>query len=492
MSFDAQTAGSALGWKAFQHGGSKIVYFARLVVLARLLTPDDFGLIAISLVAIEVMARLTNLGMTPALIQHEDLSDKHYHTAWTIGLIRGAFVFVIVFVTAPFVAGLFGDERASPIIRVLALLPILEGAASIKVAELIRRLDFRTLAFVKMPAALANATVAISLAPFFGVWALVGGALAGPAAYLVLSYVFAPYRPHLDIDRQSTRALISFGRWMFSIGIIYLIGNSVLRLIVSRELGTDQLGLYYLAAKLAFLPLEIADEVIASVTFPLYARLQASKERVVRTFRSVMLATFALLVPASLLLVALAPGIVENILGARWSATVPVIRALAIVSIVYLLGEGIRPVLKGVGKPSKVALIEAVQTSLLVALAWIFIRNWGVVGAALAWIPAVVVATLIGVRFMTNIFERPFKGFGTPTLAVLAVAAVWVLLAAGFYAAFATTAGVIIATFIGFGGVAISLWSLDRRWDLGITRDLGQAFPQLGNLGASRRDPHDG
>ncbi len=486
MSLDARAAGSALGWKSLQHVGSKVVYFLRLLVLARLLAPDDFGLIAIAFVAIEITERLTDLGMTAALVQRKDLDERHYDTAWTIGLIRAAFVSLIVYVTAPLVADLYGDERASPLIRVLALLPLLEAAASVKVVELIRRLDFRTLTFVKLPAAVANAAVAISLAPFFGVWALVGGALAGPAAHLIMSYVVAPYRPHLRVDQQSTRALIHFGRWMFTIGLISLAGNSVLRLIISRELGTDQLGLYFLAAKLAFLPLEIADEVIASVTFPLYARLQASKEKVVRAFRAVMLATFALLTPASLILIALAPGVAENILGARWGGTAPVIRALAFVSVVYLLGEGIRPVLKGMGKPSKVALIEAVQTSLLIALAWVFTRTWGVVGAALAWMPAVIVGNLIGMRFMKEALEQPFKGFAKPSLTVLTVSIVWSLVATGIYAVLPNAVGVVIASVVGMGGFAVSVWRLDNQWNLGITTDLAQAFPQLAAFLESR------
>jgi O-antigen/teichoic acid export membrane protein len=355
----AQQAGSALFWKGVQHTGVKAILFVRLIILARLLSPDDFGLLAISMVAIEFMTRVTDLGMVPALVQRSSADDTHYDTAWTVGVVRAIAIAAIVFLGAPYIAELFDDPRATVIIRVLAILPLIEAAASIKVTELLRNLRFRSLAFIKLPQALANTVVSIALAPSLGVWALVAGALAGPAAYLAISYVLAPHQPRFRLARSAAHSLIRFGRWIFVNGLIVVSGAAVLRLVISRQLGTAELGLYVLGAKLAFFPAEVASDVIGEVTFPLYARLQSNLQKVTRAFQSVLTGMFVLLVPIAALLIVLAPSLVEYVLGPRWEDTVPVIQILAFAAIIGLLGDTVVPLLEGVGQPYKIVILEA-------------------------------------------------------------------------------------------------------------------------------------
>ena len=188
-----EKAGKAFSWKIVEQGGAKFIFLVRLLVLARLLTPDDFGLYAIALVATNTMAGATSLGMIPALVQRQQLNALHYHGAWTVGVIRASLIAGIAFLFAPTIAHLFQDERAVIVIQAVALRPLIESLASIRLADLIRNLQFRSLAILKLSEAVANTLIAVLLAHSFGVWALVGGTLAGPAALLMLSYVFAPY-----------------------------------------------------------------------------------------------------------------------------------------------------------------------------------------------------------------------------------------------------------------------------------------------------------
>ncbi|MHC4103406.1 MAG: oligosaccharide flippase family protein, partial [Planctomycetota bacterium] len=271
----AQRAGSALFWKAVQLAGVHIIFLVRLLILARLLSPIDFGLLAIAVTAIGFLLSVTDFGMIPALVQREQINDRYYNTAWTIGLIRALIISLLVFFAAPVIAKIFVEARATVILQVLAIRPLLDAAASIKLAELIRNLKFRSLALVKLSEALLNTFVAITLAQAFGVWALVAGALAGSTSYMAISYLLAPHRPELSLNYASVRPLIAFGRWIFLTGLIAVFGAMVLKVVISRQLGAVELGLYFLAAKLAFLPAELASEVAGSVAFPLYARLQS-------------------------------------------------------------------------------------------------------------------------------------------------------------------------------------------------------------------------
>jgi O-antigen/teichoic acid export membrane protein len=478
----SRMAGSALIWKGLQHGGVKIIFFIRLLILARLLSPDDFGLLAISMVALDIMTQVTDFGMVPALVQRSEVNDTHYNAAWTVGIIRALTITGAVILMAPFVSQIFNEPRATLFIQVLAIRPLLEASASIKVAELIRNLRFRSLTYIKLPEALANTIIAVSLAPLLGVWALVAGALAGPAAVLIISYILAPHRPRLCLDRTAMLSLIRFGRWMFVTGLIVVSGSAMLRAVISRQLGTAELGLYFLAARLAFLPAEVASNVIGEVTFPLYARLQTDIQKVARAFQSVLMGMFAVLVPICALLIAIAPSLVDNVLGSKWEGTVPVIRILAFGSVVGLLGENVVPFLKGVGQPYKVVVIEGVQTFLLIVLVWILTSQWGLAGAALSWLPAIAVSQFISAKFIKQLVPRPFEGLMKPLFVITGVAVSGAVIASGINTTISGLTGFIAGISLAAIFMGVVMWVSDRRFALGLGKNLARVFPQFASL----------
>ncbi|MGD2076619.1 MAG: oligosaccharide flippase family protein, partial [Gammaproteobacteria bacterium] len=308
----ARVAGTALLWKAVQLLGAKVIFLARLLVLSYLLGPEEFGLLAIALSAIGFMLAVTDFGMTAALVQHAENDDRHYHVAWSVGVIRALMITVVVFASAPLIAGLFSEPRATELLRVLSLTPLLDALASIKVADLTRRLEFRPLAFIGLAQALSNTAVAIGLAHLLGVWALVAGVLAGSLTRTAISYVLAPYRPRLLLEPAALQPLIRFGRWIFLTGLIAELGGMLLKVVIARRLGTAELGLFYLANSIATLPAQIAGELVGSVAFSLYARLQSNIHQVTRAFRTILTGMGVLLVPLSALFIALAPLLVDT------------------------------------------------------------------------------------------------------------------------------------------------------------------------------------
>ncbi|MHC4476811.1 MAG: oligosaccharide flippase family protein [Planctomycetota bacterium] len=485
----ARQTGSSFFWKAFEHAGVKGIFLVRLLILARLLAPDDFGLLAISMVAIDVLMRVTDFGMIPALVQRSDIDRNHYNAAWTVGMMRALVVTSIVLFAAPVIARAFAEPRALWIIRAIAVRPLIEAAASIKVAELLRTLQFRPLAFIKLPGALTNTVVSIVLAPHFGVWALVAGTLAGPMAFFLVSYALAPYRPRICFDSASIAPLIRFGRWIFLSGLIAVAGSAVLRLVISRQLGAVELGLYYMGARLAFLPAEVASELVGSVTFPLYARLQSELKKTTRAFQSILTGMSAVLLPVCTLTIVLAPSLVQHILGPGWERTVPVIRILSVVSMVGLLGEAIVPVLKGMGQPYKVVVLEGVQTLLLIALIWTLANRYGIIGAALSWLPAILASQIVGVILVRRLLTAPFSSIASPLLAVVMASVAGGYLAMSIDRIISGLPGLILGGLLGLILMASILWLTDRRFSLGFVKGFSQAFPEIASfMGLSSAD----
>lgn len=474
--------GSALIWKGIQLVGVKVIFLARTLILARLLIPEDFGLLAISMIAVDVLLRITDFGMVPALVQKQDVEDQHYNAAWTVGIVRAVAVALIVFMAAPLIAELFSEPRATDLIRIVTIRPILEALVSIKVANLTRDLQFRSLAFIYLPEALANTLVSITLAPFWGVWALIAGALAGPVALIIASYIFAPHRPRLSFAMQPIRPLIQYGRWIFMTSLISVLGSSMVQLVISRQLGAAELGLYYLAAKLAFIPYEVGYEVVGAVAFPLFARLQSDLQKAARAFRSILTGISALLLPVCVLMIVLAPSLVENVLGSRWAGTDSIIRILTLVSVVELIGVTIAPALKGLGQPNRLVVIEISQSLLLITLIWWLTSLFGVNGAALAWLPAAVVAQTISIIFLVQVLPKPFAGLGLPMGIISFVSLLGGVIALLVNNALGGLIGFILASALALCVFGILLWLSDRHFELRLGEDLVQVFPQFTTL----------
>jgi PST family polysaccharide transporter/lipopolysaccharide exporter len=457
----------------------KLLFLARTPILARLLSPDDFGLLAIGLVALDILMRITELGMIPALVQKDRPERLHYDVAWSVGVARATIIAVCVYLAAPYIAGMFGEPRATPIIQVLGLRPLLLSLASIAVADFTRNLEFRPLAVLQLSDMGIDAIVSIALAPFIGVWALVAGAVAGPLIRLVLSYAIAPYRPRLAFDRGAAASLVRFGRWIFVSGLVGLAGRFVLQAVISRELGTVELGLYYLAARIAYTTTEVSAELLGAVAFPWFSRLQGDRGEAERTFRGMLQGIAVILIPVSGLLIALAPSIVADILGPQWLGAGPVMQVMVVATMLGAFGDALPPLLRGLGQPQKVALLDLVQNGLLAALVFEAAHAFGLVGAAAAWIPATVATQVVAYFMLRKEFDAPLRGLA----GVVGTTAFITVLGAGLAFLIDTwvggLGGLILASMVGGAGIGVLLLAADRYLSLGVIDGLSTLSPGL-------------
>jgi O-antigen/teichoic acid export membrane protein len=472
------TVRGAIGWRAGQQAGVQAIYFLRLLILARLLTPEAFGQLAIAMLIVTILLSLSDLGVVPALVQRERSNRDEQDAGWTLGVLRAVLIAATIIATAPLLAALFGDPRTTPIIRALALRPVLAALASIGVVQLTRELRFRQLAMLYVPAALIDLCAAIVLAPRLGVWALVAGSLIGTASGTILSYVLAPHRPRPLFDRATMRPLIHFGRWVLGTSIVGLAASSAVQLVVSRRLGVTDLGLYFLATKVAFLPAEAATAVIGSVAFPMYASMQNDDPRTRATLQALLSMLALVLFPTYVLMIVLAPSLAEA-LGPQWAGTAPLIQIVGLAAAIGIYVDATLPLLMGRGRPDRVMIVCVTQTGVLLALLLPLVSTLGALGAAAAWLPAYAAAQVVSALLVRSTIGPKPSGAAPQLLAILAVS-----IAAG------TAAALVPIWFSGFAAVAggglagavtggILLGGLSRRMDFGIRGLLRAPAGQL-------------
>lgn len=460
-------ARDAMRWRALQLVGIRALYFLRLLILAKLLVPEDFGLLAIAMIAVGTLMTLSNVGMLPALVQRLDASREHEDGAWTVGIMRAAFVGLALVVSAPWIARLFDEPSAAPIIQLLALRPLLDAAASIGVAKLTRDLEFRSLALIYFPGAVVDLVVAVATAPVLGVWALVAGTLAGSLATLVMSYVLAPHRPRLMFRWAEIAPLVHFGRWVLGTSVVAMVGTLLTQLAVSRTIGVAALGVYFIASKVAFLPLEVLNAWVGSVAFPMFARLREDTVGSIAVFGGLLGGLGLALIPAYGLLFGMASSL-EAVLGPEWLGTAPVVHVFCFAGLTGLLGQLLVPFLMGRGRADRSFVLEVLQTATLLVVLVPAMWLLGTQGAALAWVVANSVALLLALSWAHRMLPGAVSG-ALPRLASALLAGL-----AGAFVAGAVThelpglPGLVVAGCAGLAAVVAILWVMDRWLRLGL------------------------
>jgi O-antigen/teichoic acid export membrane protein len=461
MSAIPARAVTAARWRALQLAGVNILFFLRLLILARLLAPDAFGTIAVANVAIGVIMKLSNVGIIPALTYRGAASDAERDAAWTASLLRAIGVTIVLVLAGPWIAQVFRVPAAASILQVLALRTILDAAVSIGLVQLTRELRLRRIALMYISSAVVDLVVAVSLARVVGVWALVLGSLAGAAFTLVASYAVAPHRPRLHLHLASIAPLARYGRWVLLTGIIALAGTTLTQMALSRNLGAAALGVYFLATKIAFIPTEGLAQILGNVAFPMFATMRDDRGRIAEAFRTLVSGQLLLIVPLYALVFVLAKDF-EVALGNHWAGIAPVLQILAVAAIVGTFGDVIHPLLMGTGRPHAVVVIELVQTGILLLVLLPLIDAFGIGGAALAWLvgnsAAFVLCLVLFRRYMPG--ERPWWTLQV-TAAVLASAA-GAMLAAFVARAMTGIPALIVAATAGLLVVIALLMSLDR------------------------------
>lgn len=489
----AEQAGSAIIWKAIQLLGVKGLSIARLLVLAIILAPEDWGLVAIGAVTAELFVALTDVGLNDAVVQRKDVKPHHYDTAWTVGVLRGLLIAGVVALTAPAIASLFGEPEATAVIRVLGLRPLVDSLASARVIELTRTLEFRPLTLIRVPAALVETAgifvvlalpaflvdtlFAIGLASTLGVWALVIGAFAGSVSGVLLSYRLAPYRPRLSLTDFGE--LFTFGKWVFATRVTRNAGQFGLRSVVSRLLGSEDLGRFYLAQKITVLPNDLVSEIVRGVAFPVMSRVQESRSRTSRVFKATLTAMLTLLVPVYATLFVMAGPLVNDVLPGAYAALIPVLQILAVDGVIDLLTDALKPVLRGQGRPRTDFVFTAVRTVLLIVLALVFTDAFGLNGAAWAWLTAELAIAVVAVFIALNVLKRPFETLAPVVTVIFATSALGAGLGWMLARQLGGLPGLLAGSIVSLAASLALVLALDRRFDFGLLRDFGKAFPKI-------------
>ncbi len=370
--------------------------FVRTIILARLLTPNDFGILGISLLAIAILETFSQTGFQAALIQKKENVENYLDTAWTVSVLRGIILFAILFLSAPFVARFFGSPDALWVIRVIAISVLLTGFQNIGIMFFQKELEFNKQFVYELSGTLTDFTIAIVLAFVLkSVWALVWGMLAANACRLFVSYIVHSYRPKFRFEKEQFKELFSFGQWILGSSVLTFLVTQGDDIFVGKVLGVTALGFYQMAFLISNIPATEISHVISRVTFPTYSRLQDQTERIGELYLKVLKVTVCISAPIAGSIYVLAPDFTKIFLGTKWLPIVPIIKLLVITGFIRSIAATIVPFFHGIGKPNIDVIGQIIRLIVLAALIYPLAVRWNLAGVSM---------TVLGSTFAISLF----------------------------------------------------------------------------------------
>ena len=308
-----------VGWSAIDNISSYAVTFLVGLVLARLLTPDDYGLIGIVSIFTAICGCFIRAGFGSALIRKKDVTEDDYCTAFVCNLFVSIALYWLLFFVAPYIASYFRREELVALVRVSSLGMIISAFSIVQSTRLTKRIDFKSRAIITIASAVIRSIVGLAMAfTGFGVWAIVGQSLSGTITSTILLCHVNRWMPHLHFSKKSFRYLFGFGSNLLVSDIITTIWNQLYNVVIGRYYQPSTLGQYTRAKMFDGLLSSNLTIVVQRVTFPVLSEMQDDKVRLKSGYRRVIRTTMLISFLGSLLMAAVAKPMIIVLVGTQW------------------------------------------------------------------------------------------------------------------------------------------------------------------------------
>lgn len=390
---EAVNKGMAKGafWMILMRLVTRGIGLVSTVILARLLMPADFGLVAMAMVIIAAFDLMGAFSLDVVLIQKAEVERSHYDTAWTFSVIAGALQALILFSIAHQVARFYNDPRLTHVFWLLALGTLAQGFENIGVVAFRKDMEFHKDFKFQVAKKMISFVVTMILAFWFrNYWALVGGMFFSRVMGVAFSYAVHPYRPRFSLEAKGD--LFHFSKWLFINNLLFFAYHQSANFILGKVTGPSALGLFTLSYEVSSLPSTDLVAPINRAIFPGYAKmahdLSMLRQGFLNVFSAIALAAFPVCTGIALL----AEPLVHVMLGEKWLETIPLIQILAIAGLTQSLQTNQGSAYLALGRPKILTLFAGVHVFLVLpALIW-SAKKYGAMGAAEA---TVIVSVLL-------------------------------------------------------------------------------------------------
>ena len=395
MGYLRQTV-SGTTWVGGFRVASRLVAFVKLGVIARLLTPDQFGVYGIATIILAFLEIFTETGVNTVLIQTKERIHKYINTAWCVSILRGMFMSLVIFLTSGLVSQFFDNSEAKILLRLISVVPLIRGFINPSVVIFQKELLFKKEFWFRLVVFSTDALAAVLLVLVYrSPQGLIGGFIVGAVVELLLSFIISKPRPRLIFSKMRWNEIISKGKWVTGSRISEYLFSQGDDIVVGKLLDVGSLGLYQAAYKLSTLPVSEVADVIGKVTFPVFSKISEDNQRLKSAFYKSFIVSLTVAFGLGFFIYVFSEQLILILLGNNWLSVEPLLKVLLIFGVIKASTTSLYSLFLSLGRQDIVTKITSVNTVFLAIIVIPAIAMYGLMGAPYA----VVVASLVGLPY---------------------------------------------------------------------------------------------
>lgn len=327
-----------VGWSAIDNVAQYAVSFVVSIVLARLLSPDDYGLLGIIAIFTAICNALISGGFANALIRKKNVTDDDYNTAFIVNLSMSILLYVVIYLSAPLIAHYFNREELVLLIRVTSIEMIIGALAIVQQTRLTKRIDFKTQTKITLIASISSGVVGIVMAVLgFGVWSLVAQQMSSQILRTIFLWFYNHWVPSLRFSYTSFKDLFGFGWKMMASGLLDTVWKELYQVVVGKYYSAATLGQYTRAKQFSQLFSKNLTSVVQRVTFPVLSDIQDNKNRLISAYRRIIKTTMFISAFCMFLLAAISEPLLYCLIGPKWQEASTYLPLICVVGSLYPL-----------------------------------------------------------------------------------------------------------------------------------------------------------
>ena len=379
-----QTLNSA-GWSAGAKFFRQFIQFFFQILLARMLAPEDFGLLSMILVFSALADILKNLGLGAAIIQRPGITPAHLNTVFWTNLMAGAILFFLFQLAAPFIAAFYKIPQLEDVTRVYAVIYLVGSLNVVQEALMYKDLQFKRLFFIEAAAVLIGGIVALVLASYnFGVWTLVGQYLCISVVSTLVLWITSNWSPSFQFNREALNDFRRYGSNLLGHDLLSFLSRNIDNVFIGRFLGPAALGIYSRAYFFMLQPINITSQVLARVMFPVFSKMQHDHNYIRSMYlKSTRLVAYFVF-PAITYVFIMSYPLIEVLLGSKWLGVAPILQIFCVYSLIDTIGVTTTWIYKALGRTDTM-FRWAIYSTIVIIASIIIGLNWGIQGVAISY-----------------------------------------------------------------------------------------------------------
>ena len=396
-------------WMLALRGITRFVAFIRIGILARLLSPLQFGLFGIAGLVLAFLEIITETGINVFLIQKEGDIKDYIDTSWVVSIVRGIIIAFLIALSSPLVSHFFKSPDALKLILLISLVPLIKGFINPSAVILQKELKFAKEFWFRFSIFTFDSSVAI-LTGFIikSAVCIVFGLIAGAILELILSFVFISPRPKLKLETVKFKEVVNKGKWVTFYGFFNYLFENLDDILVGKVLGSVSLGIYQVAYRISSLPITEVSDVVMKVTFPVYSKISSEKERLKNAFVKSTFVSIFMILPFGVFVYIFAKDLTLILLGQGWSEAVPIIKILAFFGIARAINQPFYSLFLSVKKQKFVTYSTLLNILIMIFFISFLLPRYGLLGVSYSVLISSIATIPVSLIFIKRIFKYEF------------------------------------------------------------------------------------